>query len=214
MLNDYNLPYFHSTDFNCGTGVAKDLTIEQRVSCVKRLIKIISDVKLEYISYILAHDTFGEVLREFDLPNLSIYDFLLATTISDVCVRMEFYKSQTDEPTEGVLVIEEGCPLDATLSQELQKAAARQKLGALVNISCFGKDQIPCQVADIIAYDSYKIMQNSEVDKIEQVIRVGRRKSFEKIVEGNPFHAFVIKADGLRNDFPQIKEFLERIRRY
>lgn len=211
VLDDFHIPYFHSTDFNCGTGIAEDLSQARRVDCVKRLIKTISDVKLEYITYALSHDTFRQVMKNHELSHLSIYDYLLATTICHLCVQMNYYQSQTEEPTEGVLVIEEGCSLDATISNGLMKCATRRQLGVLTNISYFPKREIPCQVADMIAYDSFKVIDGGEVDVNSQSITINQRKSFEKIIKGNPFRPFVINGSWLQTDLPAVTDFLERL---
>lgn len=196
ILKSYSLSYYHAVEFNRGTGECEKLTEQERVNCVKELIQTISNADLEYIVYALERTLF-----ESKKSKLSVYDYLLATTIGDLMRRAE-----AAEINDMYVFIEDGCELSTTLCNLLMKAASARKLGAVGNISYLKKDHPHLQVADMIAYDSFKYLDNLTIDSSKAM-----RRSFQKIMEGNPFSYYLLNNAVLEVDLPIAEAFLNGI---
>jgi hypothetical protein len=89
--------------------------------------------------------------------------------------------------------------------------AFRGGMGALRNVSFYPKIEIPCQIADMIAYDSFKVIESGIVNTHTRSIKIEHRKSFEKLLQGNPLRPFVLDDSWLDQDLPQAKRFLADI---
>ena len=208
-LREYNIEYYHGTDFNCGTGVAKGLSEKQRVECVKKLIGVISNARFEYVCFALNQELFSRVNGDFPTFSLSIYDYLQASTIGFLQSKLAALASQTEETHKAILSIEEGAPSKITLSAGMEEAAKWQRLAPISVIRRWPKSYVPCQVADLIAYDSCKTISSAEVNHETRTIAVkSMRRSFEAIIRDNPMHPFVVNEDWLRTDIPAILDFL------
>ena len=81
VLDHYGLSHFHAVDFNGGTGECANMTREERVDCVRRLVQVAGDASLEYIAYAIERD-----LYESRGTDLGVYDYLLASTISHIAL--------------------------------------------------------------------------------------------------------------------------------
>jgi len=70
VLDHYGLSHFHAVDFNCGTGECANMTREERVDCVKRLVQVAGDASLEYIAYAIKRDLYES--RDTDLVSCQV----------------------------------------------------------------------------------------------------------------------------------------------
>lgn len=203
ILNKYGIAFFHATEFNCGEKQCKHLSEPERVNCVKELIALISNYELEYVAHVIDKSMFDSVAKAHLHLDLSVYDYLLSTNICDLDIRVAI------ENSPGMYVfIEDGCSLSTNLCNELMKVASRRKLFQMVgHISYMNKREYePVQVADMIVYDTFKYFQNM-AKKLPNPVR----KSFEKIMQGNPLRPYLIDEDWLRQDLPKIDEFVRKI---
>lgn len=196
VLKTYGLSYYHAVEFNSGTGECEKLTKQERDNCVKKLIQTISNADLEYIVYALE-----KTLFDSKKSKLSIYDYLLATTIGDLMLRAE-----AAEINGMYVFIEAGCNLSTTLCKLLMKPAYARKLGPVRNISYLKKDHPHLQVADMIAYDAFKYLDNLTIDSSKAM-----RRSFQKIMEGNPFSFYLLNNAVLEVDLPVAEAFINEI---
>lgn len=213
ILKNYNVDHFHATEFNCGEGVAKHLKNWQRVECVKELISAVHGRGFEYQSFVLEHELFRKQMRHFPKRNLTIYDYLVCTTISSLTLCLSAYQSLEKEEMKALVTVEQKHRISPELLAELMKAALEGKLRPIEEIKLGEKKDIPCNVADMLAYDTMKTVHSSIIDQSNQDIRVPEselRPSFEKIIEGNVFRPFVISEDWLNIDLPEIFKFLDR----
>jgi len=205
VLNKYAIAYFHATEFNCGTGQCASLSQQERIACVKELISIASNCDLEYVAYVIEEKVFGSATRMYTNLNLSVYDYLLSTCICDLEIRGEL-----EDSVAMYVFIEDGCPLSKNLSKLLMKAASmrpRRSFKVIGHISHENKKKyVPLQVADIIAYESFKYFQNSSQEPSRPI-----RLSFEKIIKGNPLRPYLIGEDWLNLDLEKVSQFLEGI---
>jgi len=205
VLDSFNVKHFHATEINSRRGVAEHLSREERDDCVKQLIETISNVDLEYVSYILKESCFVKEISHHCTLNLTIYDYLLATTLCHIEMAMLARQPKIQEKVKTMVFIEKGHPLKTfPLSGYFIKAAREGRMEAIANVSFVPKDYLPAQVADMIAYDTFKIIRNGKIDETARTIGIRERKSFEKIVEGNPFRPFVIDRNWLSTDIPEI----------
>lgn len=203
VLSGYGLTYFHAAEFNSGKGECAKLRKEKRDECVKALIKTASDHQLEYVAYVIERSIFESEISEYSLSlPVSIYDYLLACVISDLMIR-----GAVQEGLFGIHVsIESGCPLTHELSDMIMRAAARRRLPPISRIYYGDKSYDFFQVVDMIAYDTFKYFRNAINPKMSV------RKSFQKIIEGNPFHPYLINRDWLRHDLSELNGFLNKLK--
>ena len=210
VLNEFNVQYYHATEFNGGRGVAAHLNKDERDCCVKHLIQVISGVGLECVAYAVDQHLFCDTIDTFPNCNLSAYDYLLATTLSHLKMRMDADRTAVRGQVKLCVEIERGCPESKFLSDRLRKAVSRGFLRPIETVSFVGKDRIPVQIADMIAYESFKTVSSQTLDYgRRRIIVSGVRKSFQKIVDGSLYRPFVIDEGWLLRDIPIIMKFLK-----
>ena len=105
------------------------------------------------------------------------------------------------------MFIESGCSLATNICDLFKNAALKRKyLGPIGNIGYLGKEHVPLQVADMIAYETFKYLNNQMLTPQRPM-----RKSFKKIVDGNPLSAYRIDEAWLDYELPIVRGFLYEI---
>ncbi len=101
------------------------------------------------------------------------------------------------------VIIEQGCCLSTDLCGLLRNAARTRKyLGPIGSINYHTKDIVQLQVADMIAYESFKFEDNN-LRRPEKPMR----KSLQKIIEGNLLRAYLIDDEWLDKELPFVQKF-------
>jgi len=154
---------------------------------------------------------FEKKINEYSASIIGIYDYLLATLIGIIdCHLIEYSRNHNHaEQGTGIISVESGNEKYAEISKRIKIGAFMHLLGAVKNISFLDKPYIPLQIADMIAYDSYKIISEAEIDyRDKKIIMSSQRKSFELITKGGEFKAFIIDENTLKVDIPHTLKFL------
>jgi len=76
-------------------------------------------------------------------------------------------------------------------------------LGPVGHISYLSKHSFELQIADMMAYEAFKYLDN-RVALPEKAMR----RSFEKIIKGNPLAFYLLDETVLDYDLPNVRKFL------
>ncbi|PKK84096.1 MAG: hypothetical protein CVT49_05590, partial [candidate division Zixibacteria bacterium HGW-Zixibacteria-1] len=195
LTSNGRLPYLNYVSIFLGEDQCNKLTREDRKDCVRNLIESISNIGLQYVTFAIEKRLFNS-----KKSGLSLYDYLLATSLGDIMIR------GNEAKIDGIYaIIEDGCSLPIELVKILGRAASRRRLLPLGHINFLPWNHIPLQVADMIAYDSFK-----EIDNKNRFPNKSRRRSFQEIIKGNPLNMYLVDDRFLDCDLPKMKQFLNK----
>ncbi|MEW6049890.1 MAG: DUF3800 domain-containing protein [Candidatus Zixiibacteriota bacterium] len=195
-LKSRGLTRYHAQEFNRRSGEYAQLTSQELNSCAAELLQAVNDTQIQYVVYVIERSLF-----ESKKPTISVYDYLLATTIADLMI-----KGEADGIDALFVIIEQGSGLDTTLCDLLTRAAYARRLGPVGHISWRPKEPelFQLQVADMIAFESYKYI-TSPTKAV--------RRSYQAITSGHPLAPYLIHASMLDCDLPKAREFLDRFQK-
>lgn len=199
VLKTYGLTKFHAVEFNRGGGECGCLSKKKRDNCVADLIAVLAGSDLEYLCCSVRQNLFDMEKAKMPECQLSVYDYLLASTIGRIGLKWESKKD-----VDVLVSIEDGCPLSTTVSDILMRQASRGELLPIRKISYDNSAICPLQIADMIVYDTFKSLDNYKKNPNAEL-----RPSFKKIIKGNPLSAEVFDEKCIKDDLPSVIEFLK-----
>lgn len=203
VLSNYGLKTYHASSFNNLWGEFEKLTETSKNSCHKELLNELAVADIEYIVYALDTGEFDLVSQDIRGRKLTPYDYLLSCMVSDVVLWGEQNKSVSNIQ----VLIEAGSNMSAILCNELKLAAQKSKLFPVSHICRYDKKMIfGFQVADLIAYEAYKHLENalSRPDLPE-------RRSLIAIRAGNPMCSYFLERNCIEKELPMAIAFLQKL---
>lgn len=204
ILRKYGLTNYHGTDFNVGAKGFEVLHKDKKAhtKCHTELIDLLAEVDIEYIVWTLEQEIFDTVMSNYPDFKLSIYDFLLSNTIS----QLELWAEERTD-VEGVrVVIESGCDQTCNISRKLIDHLNESDGYKLKNTDFENKKYSPgFEVVDMLAYESF---QYSNPDDEKRPPRM----SFVKITKGHKPTFYSMRKEALPKNIEGIREALSRIK--
>lgn len=194
ILKNYGLTKFHAVEFNRGGGECGCLSKKKRDNCVADLIAVLAGSDLEYLCCSVRQSLFEIEKAKKPECQLSVYDYLLASVIGLIGQKWESKKD-----VDVFVSIEDGCPLSTTVSNKLMRLVSREERLPIRKITYENSSICPLQVADMIAYDTFKTLDNHNKNP-----DAGLRLSFQKIIKGNPLSAEVFDEKCIKDDLPLV----------
>lgn len=215
VLRTYKIDYFHATEVNRRTGQCDGWSPTYRDNFVKSLFDVISGKGIIFHGYILEAEIFHSTVSELQIHNVSIYDYLLCSTVSDISGicgsintngwKFDGHRLIKGEPHEVSIFVEDGCALTTTLYTICSRLASKGKFPFVERMNSGNKMVVPLQVADLLSYDIYK-----EFETNPRTFENINRFSLKRLEHENRLVGKVMTRDWVRKDLPSFIRFLQK----
>jgi hypothetical protein len=178
VLRDYDLEYFHMSEFESRYGPYKNWPQETRVSLLKRLIGVIHRNTIMPVGAAALIEGYEEVRRRFS-AGIEPYGFCFTETLKS----MAEWSKTLRRPEPIACVLEAGAGFGGQVEEirkSILKTESRKQYYRIASITFADKKDItPLQAADFLAYEAYKEADNGLVGTIE---KKPVRRSFEALL--------------------------------
>lgn len=183
ILKEFDIKKYHAAAFNNRVGYFRKLSGKDQLACHMRLIGILSQVSLQYMAHTIRRSEFNLALKQLPPLKIEPFDYLLDAAIPMIA-RLGNAKRNISEIR---VIVAPGRKLRGKIYQLYSREAAEGRAGKITHVGVCGESKCAAlQVADLIAYESYKHAIN-----ISRPPDFVMRKSFQKIIAGNPTRSYL-----------------------